>query len=148
VLETGFFCAFVATGVSATFVVALSLLRGGGLRDVPAALAALPVVAIYAAIPAASFGFVCGILGGFWLLSRNGRFGSRARMYTESILFGAFLSLWFPMLHAAISKTGDGWFDLAECLFSASVGCATAILCASAYGSPVSRNAAAEKDNS
>lgn len=135
ILGAGAFCAVVATVISSILFVGWALSQESGVRN--GALSAVPIVALFAAIPAGSFGFVCGIVGGFWLWMRNGRFGSLQRMLIEALLIGFFLSLLFPLFHWTIGWGLErNWFAVGGFLFSLGVGCPTAVLCALYLGSP------------
>jgi hypothetical protein len=55
-------------------------------------------VLLFAAIPAAPFGFIVGSLGGWWLTSRLERSVSARRIVFESAAVGALLGAGFPLV--------------------------------------------------
>jgi len=132
VLGASAFCAVCATVISSIFTVGWAFIGGWKLHGLWSTLSALPIIALFAAIPAGTFGFVSGIVGGLWLLARNGRFG----MLSESLFVGLFLSLLFPLFHCTMGWGGGGEFGGCALIFSAGVGCPTALLCTLWLGHP------------
>jgi hypothetical protein len=77
------------------------------------ALEFFPMAVVFAAIPAAPFGFVVGSAGSWWLAARAEHGVSGKRLFFESAGIGALLGAIFPVVLSIL-----GWGPFAK-LFSA-----------------------------
>jgi hypothetical protein len=82
----------------AGLVVVLIRTVQGNTQSVALALAFLPMAVVFAAIPAAPFGFIAGSAGSWWLAARAECGVSKRRLYFESVGIGAILGGTFPFV--------------------------------------------------
>ena len=93
----GVFCATVGSLLGGLVVVLLRMLQGNA-QSIVEALEFLPMAVVFAAIPAAPFGFIVGSVGSWWLATRTESGVSGVRLYCESIGIGAVLGATFPLV--------------------------------------------------
>jgi hypothetical protein len=103
----GLFCATLGS-LLAGLVVVLIRVGHGNKESLAEGLAFFPLAAVFAAIPAAPFGFVVGTVGSWWLVARGSSDPGRKRLYFEAAGIGAALGATFPLILTAF---GWGPFD-------------------------------------
>ena len=133
----GAFCAGAATLISSVLIVVFWAVPAHGFRhwyDAPEAVAA---ICVFTFIPAGIFGLVCGVLGSSYLLLRTRSLNFGIRLLAETAFFGTLLASLFPLFYALIGwgQIGD-WKDF---VFSAAVGCCTALLYAAVFRNSLRR---------
>lgn len=132
VLLTAAFSALAATVVSAIFTTVVFVVHYGGARGIAQFLETILIMCVFTSIPAGTFGFAVGLLGGALWCYRGQHIKSVARLLAEAVGFGAILSVPFPVFHKAIGLglENEPWFDMRMALFSIAVGCTCAALIA------------------
>jgi hypothetical protein len=90
----GVLCAALGSLLGGVVVVIFRTTQRNG-EDVAQALTFLPVAVMFAAIPAAPFGFLVGSVSSWWLSARVDRGVSRRRLYFASAGMGAVLGATF-----------------------------------------------------
>ena len=89
---------------------------------------------LFTLIPAGTFGFLCGLLGRSYLLFRMRSIAFGIRLLAEAALFGILLASLFPLFHQLMGWGPKGdWLYWKNFVFSAAVGCATALLYTAAF---------------
>jgi hypothetical protein len=117
----GVLCAALGSILGGIVVVIFRTTQRNG-ENVAQALTFLPVAVMFAAIPAAPFGFLVGSVGSWWLSARVDRGVSRRRLYFASAGMGAVLGATFPLI---MSILGWGPFNNLVSALPISIGVGT-----------------------
>jgi hypothetical protein len=120
----GVFCAVVGSLLGGLVVVLLRMLRGNMQNNIVEALEFFPMAVVFAAIPAAPFGFIVGSAGSWWLTARAEHGVSGKRLFFESIGIGAVLGATFPLILATL-----GWGPFANLVSALPISIAIGIIC-------------------
>jgi hypothetical protein len=133
-LKAGVFCACAATLISSVLVVLFWFAPARAFDHWYQAPGAIVMMCLYTSIPAGAFGFLCGILGGLYLVFRAPHIASRVRLLAEASVIGALLGTLFPLFVLAVGAEPRGsWLDWKNVLFSVAVGCSVSILYAAIF---------------
>jgi len=112
------FCAIVGPILGGLAVVVIRMVQGK-TESAAEALAFFPMAVVFAAIPAAPFGFIVGLVGSCWLVARIEHSVSRKRLCLESAGIGAVLGATFPLI---LTILGWGPFDNLASALPISIG--------------------------
>jgi len=139
-LAAGAFCAGAATLISSVLIVvfwAAPARAFGHWYEAPKAIA---IMCLFTFIPAGAFGFICGVLGRSYLLVRMHSVAFGIRLLVEAAFVGILLASLFPLLHALMGWGPKGeWLKWKGFVFSATVGCLTALLYAAIFRNSLRR---------
>ena len=119
----GVFCATVGSLLGGLVVAILRVLHGN-TQSLPEALAFVPIAFVFAAIPAAPFGFIVGSVGSWWLAVRAEGSIQRRRLFLESATMGAALGATFPLILALL-----GWGPFSNLVSALPISVAIGIIC-------------------
>jgi hypothetical protein len=97
----GAFCAAAGSLLGGVAVVLVRAWALRGAESMTEAVVFFPMAVAFAAIPAAPFGFVVGVVGSWWLAIRAARGVSGKRLYFESAGIGGVLGSTFPLILVA-----------------------------------------------
>ena len=125
-LSAGAFCAGAATLISSVLIVVFWAAPAHAFGHWYEAAKAVAVMCLFTFIPAGTFGFLCGVLG--------------IRLIAETAFFGILLASLFPLFHALMGWGPKGdWLDWKGFVFSAAVGCSTALWYAAIFRNSLRR---------
>lgn len=134
----GAFCAGAATLISSVLIVIFWAAPAHAFRhwyEVPKAVATICMF-----IPAGIFGLVCGVLGSSYLLLRTRSLNFGIRLLAEAAFFGTLLASLFPVFFGLMGRGPKGdWLNWRGFVFSAAVGCCTALLYAAVFRNSLRR---------
>jgi hypothetical protein len=119
----GVFCATVGSLLGGVVVVLIRVLQGN-TQNIVEALAFFPMAVVFAAIPAAPFGFIVGSAGSWWLAVRTDSGVLGRRLYFESAGIGAVLGATFPLILALL-----GWGPFANLISALPISITIGIVC-------------------
>ena len=139
-LAAGAFCAGAATLISSVLIVVFWVAPAHAFGHWYEAPKAVAMMCLFTVIPAGAFGFLCGVLGRSYLLLRIRFVASGMRLLAEAAFFGILLGSLFPLFHALMGwgPRGD-WLNWKGLVFSAAVGCSTALLYAAIFRNSLRR---------
>lgn len=139
-LAAGIFCAATATVISSVLVVVFWVAPTRAIQHWYEAPQAVAVMCLFTLIPAGAFGFVCGVLGNLYLLLRIRSVTFGKRLLAEAAGFGISLASLFPLFSALMGWGSKGdWLNWKGFVFSAAVGCSTALLYTATFGASLKR---------
>lgn len=120
----GMFCAAAGSLLAGVAVALVGVLQGKALngRSGMEIAAFFATILLFAAIPAAPFGFIVGSVGGWWLASRLARSVLVGRVVLESAAAGALLGATFPLVAVLL---GWGPFNNLISILPISIGVGT-----------------------
>jgi hypothetical protein len=121
----GLFCAIVGSLLGGVVVLLVRAVHGNAGGNVGEILEFFPVAVLYAAIPAAPFGFIMGSVGSWWLATRARQGVQGLRLYCESIGAGALLGATFPLVMTAL-----GWGPFSNLVSAMPISIAIGAVCA------------------
>lgn len=138
-LAAGVFCAATATVISSVLVVVFWVAPARAFQHWYEAPQAVAVMCLFTFIPAGAFGFICGVVGNLYLLLRIRSVTFGKRLLAEAACFGIFLASLFPLFSALMGWEKGDWLNWKGFVFSAAVGCSTALLYAAIFGDSLGR---------
>ena len=130
----GVYCGTVGSLLAGLVVVAIRVVHGNR-GNVAEALAFFPMAVVFAAIPAAPFGFIVGSAGSWWLATRINRGISGRRLYFESAGIGAALGATFPLISTIL-----GWGPFNNLVSALPISIGIGIVCGLTVALPMRRH--------
>jgi hypothetical protein len=129
----GIFCACAATLISTLWVVLFLVVPAHAVHDLKGFLRVAFSILFIALVPAAPFGFVCGVIVRLYLLVRSAHIATTVRLISECGIIGVLFSLCFSLFLRLLGWGPEAWTNLNGILFIVSVGCPVSILYAILY---------------
>ncbi len=119
----GIFCAVAGSLLGGLVVAVTAFIRGGPWTPLQI-VGLFPMGLIFAVVPAASFGFVVGSVGGWYLAARFAKAASFGRVVLEGAGAGALLGATFPLVMGIL-----GWGPFANLVGSLPLATGIGMVC-------------------